>query len=174
MKFLLRSALLLCVALVATTTAYAQEQHNPGTGHGCMTYGEGPTVAESYCTYTAESDTQNVYAITPNSWAIWVVRQCVAYPQYCDLQIDSSSGCPVPVQPSQCPPILDKNGNPSIQGTTVFLVQYNGTPVPQPLQVHPFPGEEVTVFIGSGTVGFVSAGQDEAVSGMLPSPPALP
>jgi hypothetical protein len=178
-----------------TASAAAQEVcgagnigRGPDTGTGCMVIGQGPTVVDPCCTYPAPSgEPENVFAVTRDSFSIYVVRQC---PEFaiggCTPTLEADECTPTP--DNTCQPLKDASGNVIYGPKTITLMEvtdaeaantdlarlYRG-------KIHPFEGETVNVYFGAGKAGFISAGQDEALmnaAGMsgglpLPDPPPL-
>jgi len=157
------AALLLgSVCMTAARAVAAEGQPGPSTGTGCMAIGQGPTVAEGICRYIAATDTQNVFALDPSPWDITVTRCC------------TGDDCvPVLSEDGVTPPgPLALNCQPGTRAPrTFYLMSDDGSSVVTTGQVHPLPGEYVTVNMYTGALGFISVGQDEAfVPGGLPLP----
>lgn len=160
--------LFVAATLVAASAAQATDgRPGPDTGTGCMAVGQGPTVVVGICRYVAVSDTQNVIAVDPSPWDINVVRCC-------------PNGDP---DLSHCTPIFGQDGQPPTQAQlqctavanmnprTFELMEDDGSSIARIGQIHLIAGEYVTVYMGTGAVGFISVGQDEAfVPGGLPLP----
>jgi hypothetical protein len=154
------AALLMSVSPARATDG----QPGPSTGTGCMAVGQGPTVVVGICRYIAVSDTQNVIAVDGSPWEINVVRCCPngdPDPSHC-ASIFGQSGQPPTLSQLQCTGYSSK---------TFVLMEDDGSSLARIGQVHPIPGEYVTVYMGTGALGFISVGQDEAfVPGGLPLP----
>jgi len=141
--------------------ARGQGLSGPDTGTGCMAIGDGPVPTVVHCEYLAPDESQNVLAATPSPWKIYVVRCCSkADPTQCQAVLGENGGPPDPFD-FNCFEPRDALGKPINKPVTVVLEQAEGAAV---TTVEPIPGEQVTVFMGSGAVGLVSAGQDEAAA----------
>ena len=158
----------LVVAVLGPGAALGQGIQGPDTGSGCMALGNGPTVTVAYCEYLAPDDGQSVIAATLSPWEIFVVRCCSKEnPSECSPVLGEDGNPPEPLD-FNCLEPKGADGRPVNTPVTVTLAESEGSDV---TSVHPLPGELVTVFFGSGAIGFVSVGQDEAlVPGGLPLP----
>jgi hypothetical protein len=156
--------------------------HAVDTGTGCMLIGQTGTVQDPCCQYYAPSDEpESVFAVTRDSFDIWVVRQCPVYPSSCTPKLESDH-C-TPASDNTCEPFRDANGNPITVTRTIYLMQVTDDEAgnewlaePYRGKIHPKQGELVTVKFGNqgGRSGVISAGQDEAIMNALGMQGGLP
>lgn len=172
----------------AAVTCGGEPIHAVDTGTGCMLIGQTGTVQDPCCQYVAPSDEpENVYAVTRDSFAIWVVRQCPVFPKTCTPKL-ADDGC-TPAADNTCTPYLDAGGRPFTVARTIYLMQVTDDQAgnqwlaePYRGKIHPRKGELVSVKFGDqgGKTGVISAGQDEGImnaagmSGGLPLPERPP
>lgn len=160
---------------VQGVTCGGEPIHALDTGTGCMLIGQTGSVVDPCCQYFAPSDEpENVYAMTRDSFDIWVVRQCPVFPRTCTPKLEDD-GCTAAAD-NPCTPYLDTEGNPITVTRTIYLMQVTDDQagnewlaVPYRGKIHPKKDELVSVKFGDqgGKTGVISAGQDEAIMNAL-------